>query len=245
MKNENLHNQIVKYVTSRGTWLRAGNNNIVNYLGRGIGCGANRFSDIREVLLAPSDLLHVDHDNGHIRRIGLRVWLGADVEIQEVPKDLASAWNTIEQLRSQLKTALAKNGDIDQAVELATEAEARALAAEADVIALQEQVRLLGEQLTQPVAGDSEEVARLKAQVAGLQSSIATRENTVKDANTRARAAEGELATLARYRKIIPMLETPEGRALISLMTHLKEDHGLDLSKLESLPKVHVLRAVV
>ncbi len=73
--NANLLQMVIQHLEGRGRWIRAGHDDIVKYLSIRLMCGPNRLGELREVLISDNDVLHVEHANGKISRIGLAAWV--------------------------------------------------------------------------------------------------------------------------------------------------------------------------
>lgn len=121
----NLEKILVAWLEGRGRWLRAGNDALPRYLSTQMHCGPNRLQELTELLrTAPASLYVEQTGTGKITLVGLAIWQQQDdIATDHVPEDLASAWQLIAKLYTQLALQAVAAGDHEAALELASEAE--------------------------------------------------------------------------------------------------------------------------
>ena len=208
MQNENLHNSLVTWLEGRGRWVRAGHDNLPNYLSAMIQCGPNHTGEIKEILLGESDVLYVEHTDRKITLVGLKAWQAADgIETDEVSTDVTELWASLAELQHELVLERAKDVDVEAVLQLSADMEREIAAMRPRLQELNEEVTQLGLKLAKPQQSDTEELALLRRQLAGAVSSRATLYEAFQKKC-------GELTTatkaLREFNKIRPLLDFPE-----------------------------------
>lgn len=218
MRNENLHNSLVTWLEGRGRWLRAGHDNLPNYLCAMLGCGPGNLAGLKELLLGESDVLYVERTGNRITLVGLKAWRTDDqIETDEVSTDVEELWAM--RASDQLEIALlrARMVDVDAVLELLAEYELELAALRPRNRELTEENAQLQLQRAAPQQSDSAEVAQLKRQLAGVISSRTNLSEMFHEKCGQLRTAQKELRT---FRKLRPLLDYPaEAAAFVDFLT--------------------------
>lgn len=126
MTKQGIATQVHTLLEGRGRWLRAGHDNIVNYVSMLLGNGPQT-DDLLELFHDAPDWLVVDWVDGHIARIGLSAWqCQGDIETDTTPGSDQELWELILQLRAtvaeQGEELVGLGGDLRAAQHLLDEA---------------------------------------------------------------------------------------------------------------------------
>lgn len=204
VQNENLHNSLVTWLEGRGRRVRAGHDNLPNYLSAMLQCGPNHTAEIKEILLGESDVLYVEHTGNRITLVGLKAWQKDDkIETDEVSTDVAQLWANMAELQHELVLERAKNVDVEAVLELSADMERQLAAMTPRLRELNAEVTQLGLQLAAPLQSDTEEVAQLKRQLAGAVSSRATLNEAFQQKCGELAEAKKSLRAFARFRALL------------------------------------------
>jgi hypothetical protein len=107
MTKQGIATQVHTLLEGRGRWLRAGHDNVVNYVSMLLGNGPQT-DDLLELFRNAPDWLFVEWVDGQIARIGLSVWqCQDDIETDTTPGSDQELWELILQLR----TTVAEQGE--------------------------------------------------------------------------------------------------------------------------------------
>jgi hypothetical protein len=103
MSKPSTEKQLKDRLESFGRYLRAGNDNIINYVSMWLASGP-RTDELRTIFRDPPDWLVVDTaEDGRIIRIGLSAWLDrTDVETDTTPSSEQELWDLILQQRADM-----------------------------------------------------------------------------------------------------------------------------------------------
>lgn len=103
MSKPSTATQLRDHLESFGRYIRAGNDNIINYMSIRLANGPQT-DELRAIFRDPPDWLVVDTaEDGRIIRIGLSVWLDRiDVETDTTPSSEQELWDLILQQRADM-----------------------------------------------------------------------------------------------------------------------------------------------
>lgn len=120
MSKPSTATQLKDYLESFGRWLRAGHDNIVNYVSIRLASGPQT-DELRALFRDPPDWLVVDTaEDGRIIRIGLASWLDrTDVETDTTPGSEQELWDLILQLRADMVLQAGRLEDLADELEVA------------------------------------------------------------------------------------------------------------------------------
>lgn len=100
MSKQGIASQVRVLLEGRGRWLKAGHDNIINYVSMLLGNGPQT-DDLLELFRDAPDWLFVEWVDGQIARIGLSVWQCQDgIETDTTPSSDQELWELILQLRA-------------------------------------------------------------------------------------------------------------------------------------------------
>lgn len=126
MSKQGIATQVRVLLEGRGRWLRAGHDNIINYVSMLLGNGPQT-DDLLELFRDVPDWLFVEWVDGQIIRIGLSAWLcQSDIETETTPSSELELWELIGRLHStvadQGEDLVRLGGDLRAAQHLLDEA---------------------------------------------------------------------------------------------------------------------------